>query len=119
MERLNATARVIGQQVDVISTHIHHLTLIQQGQMARLPQTEEITQDAVRAEEMLEQLSADVQLTSTLSVGVTGSTLTDEEAEILKELEGPVPETPGATAQSTPAPTPQAAPQRDREPEAG
>src|SRR5690606_30690170 len=51
MERLNATARVIGQQVDVISTHIHNLTLIQQGQMARLPATEEITQDAVRAEE--------------------------------------------------------------------
>src|SRR5204862_4064808 len=53
MERLAAVARVMGQQVDVISTHIHNLTLIQQGQVAKLPNSEELTQDAVRAEEML------------------------------------------------------------------
>lgn len=119
MERLNATARVIGQQVDVISTHIHNLTLIQQGQMARLPATEEITQDAVRAEEMLEQLSADVQMTGTLSAGVTGSTLTDEEAEILKELEGPAPEAPQASAGPAATPVPQSTPERRGEPEPG
>jgi len=62
MGRLQASARMIGQQVDVISTHIHNLSLLQQGQAAKLPPVEEITQDAVRAEEMIEQLNADTEL---------------------------------------------------------
>lgn len=95
MERLGATARMLGQQVDVISTHIHNLTLIQQGQLAKLPSSEEITEDAVRAEEMLEQLNAEVDLAGSLSSGITGSAVSDEELDILKELEG------GPTAEST------------------
>ncbi|GMV96759.1 MAG: hypothetical protein HRF43_06265 [Phycisphaerae bacterium] len=125
MNRLHATARMLGQQVDVISTHIHNLTLIQQGQVARLPAPEEITQDAVRAEEMLEQLNAEVELADNLSMGVAGLAATDEELDILKELEGPA---PAEADRSTAAPAP-AAPQRAassdrpqttrREPEAG
>ncbi len=89
IERLTAVARVMGQQVDVVNTHIHNLTLIQQGKLAKLPSSEEITQDAVRAEEMLEQLGSDVQLTETLSVGVGVGAASDDELAILKELEGP------------------------------
>lgn len=89
MNRLHATARMLGQQVDVISTHIHNLTLIQQGHMARLPEPEEMTEDAVRAEEMLEQLSADVELAGSLGMGVNGQAATDEELDILRELEDP------------------------------
>jgi len=96
MERLNAAARMIGQQIDVISTHIHNLTLIQQGQIAKLPSSEELTADAVRAEEMLEQLSAEVDLAASLGGAVTDTSLSAEEAEILRELEGP----PGAVEAS-------------------
>lgn len=106
MSRVQATARMIGQQVDVISTHIHNLTLIQQGQIAKLPEAEEITQDAVRAEEMLEQLNADMELVGNLSMGVTGQTATDEELDILKELEGPAPEQQAAAPQAQAGRTP-------------
>lgn len=91
MERLQAGARLIGQQVDVISTHIHNLSLLQQGQAAKLPPVEEITEDAVRAEEMIEQLNADVELVGNLSMGVTGQTVTDDELAILAELDAPAP----------------------------
>jgi phosphotransacetylase len=91
MERLNAAARMVGQQIDVISTHIHNLTMIQQGQAAKLPSSEEITQDAVRAEEMLEQLGAEVELASSLGGVVKETSLSQEEMAILAELEGPAP----------------------------
>jgi hypothetical protein len=113
MDRLQASARMIGQQVDVISTHIHNLSLIQQGQAAKLPPVEEITQDAVRAEEMIEQLNADTELVGNLSMGVTGQTATDDEMAILAELDAPAaapeqaaapPETGRTPAQRTPMP---------------
>lgn len=105
MERLNAAARMVGQQIDVISTHVHNLTMIQQGQTAKLPSSEEITQDAVRAEEMLEQLGAEVELAASLGGAVKETGLSQEEMEILRELEGPAktreatesPAEPGAT----------------------
>ncbi|HOW18861.1 MAG TPA: hypothetical protein PLC79_07475, partial [Phycisphaerae bacterium] len=87
MSRLNTTANMLNQQINVISTHIHNLTLIQQGQMAQLPATEELTQDAVRAEEMLEQLKADVDLVSTLDTGISNVLATQDELDILREFE--------------------------------
>ncbi len=89
MGRLNAKARVLGQQVDVISTHVHNLTLIQQGKRAKLPTQEELTQDAVRAEEMLEQLATRVDLAAGLDMGEAETSLSGEEASILAELEMP------------------------------
>lgn len=107
IDRLNTTAKMLGQQIDVISTHIHNLTLIQQGQGAKLPSTEEITQDAVRAEEMLEQLGADVDLATSLGTGVGDASITDEEMAILQELDGPAPTEPA------PAPREAASPKRE------
>lgn len=127
MKRLNATAKMLGQQVEVISTHIHNLTLIQQGQTAKLPATEEITEDAVRAEEMLEQLGTDVELTSSLGAGVSDELVSDEELAILRELEGAPAESEGtkpasaSQAPSTPTrpePAPEKKEPRRREPEA-
>ncbi len=122
MERLNASARMIGQQVEVISTHIHNLSLIQQGKAAKLPATEEITQDAVRAEEMLEQLASDVELVGSLSTGSAQTAASDEELAILRELEAPAaPQAgPGATAARTPLPPEgESKSRRQSEPEAG
>lgn len=133
MDRLNASARMVGQQIEVLSTHIHNLSLIQQGKQAKLPETQEITDDAVRAEEMLEQLGSDVELTSGLAMGTGEASMSDEELSILAELDQPADETesadePGAKSPDTEAapPTPLAEPAetesekpRGREPEAG
>jgi len=104
--RQNATAAMLNKQIDIISTDIHNLTLIQQGEMASLPTTEELTENAVRAEEMLETLKADADLVSDLETGMTESLTSDEELAILKELEGGADSAPAAKVAEKPMKTP-------------
>ncbi len=87
--RQNTTANMLNSQINIISTDIHNLTLIQQGQMAKLPDTEELTQNAVQAEEMLESLKADADLVSSLETGLGEVMTSDEELAILSEFETP------------------------------
>jgi len=87
--RQNTTASMLNQQINIVSTHIHNLTLIQQGELARLPDTEELTQDAVRAEELLEALRADAELVGSLETGIADTMTSEEELAILKEFEQP------------------------------
>lgn len=126
MKRLNDTANMLNQQINVISTDIHNLTLIQQGQIAQLPAPEEITENAVRAEEMLEQLKADVDLVGTLQTSVSNVLVSQDELDILKEFDEPggsEPQETGPVASDTAPAGPQATPpakERKREtPEAG
>lgn len=105
ISRQNATAAMLNKQIDIISTDIHNLTLIQQGQMAQLPSTDELTENAVKAEEMLETLKCDADLVGQLETGINESLTTDEELAILRELEG---ETEAAPPPATPAAPPRA-----------
>jgi hypothetical protein len=66
---------------------VHNLTLTQQGEMAKLPAAEELTEIAVQAEEMLETLKADADLVDTLDMGVADSLASDDELAILAEFE--------------------------------
>jgi len=92
--RQNTVAAMLNQQINVLSTDIHNLTLIQQGTMAKLPDTTELTENAVKAEEMLESLKADVDMVSTLETAMETSLTSDEELAILREFEDePVPAT--------------------------
>ncbi len=86
--RQNATAAMLNKQIDIISTDIHNLTLIQQGQIAQLPDTGALTENAVRAEEMLETLNADAELVGQLETGLEETLTSEEELAILKEFEG-------------------------------
>ncbi len=86
--RLNTTAGMLNQQINIISTDIHNLTLIQQGELAKLPDTEELTENAVKAEEMLETLKADADLVGSLETGMEQSLVSEEELAILSEFEG-------------------------------
>lgn len=86
--RQNTTAAMLNKQIDIISTDIHNLTLIQQGDMAQLPDTEELTENAVKAEEMLETLKADSELVGSLETGIEESLTSDEELAILQEFDG-------------------------------
>jgi hypothetical protein len=87
--RQNTSAKMLNQQINIISTDIHNLTLIQQGQAASLPDTEELTQNAVRAEEMLETLRADADLVAGLETGVGEMLSSSEETDILAEFDAP------------------------------
>ena len=86
LERRQQLLSVLNQQVTVVSTHLHNLELVQQGATAKLPDSEEITADAERAEEMLAQLQADSELAG--SVGTLAHAgMTDEEQALYEELE--------------------------------
>lgn len=85
--RMHTTAAMVNQQMNIISTSIHNLTLLQQGRVAELPTAEELTDQAVRAEELLEQLKGEVDMVSTLETSVAATTFTEEEEAILKEFE--------------------------------
>ncbi len=116
--RQNASANMLNDQINVVSTHIHNLTLIQQGQIAQVPPTEQITLDAVRAEEMLEQIRADSDLASSLEVGADESLTSAEEREILKEFEQPSERVPEAKETPQVESLPPQREQRPEEPEA-
>jgi len=100
--RQNTTAAMLNQQINIISTDIHNLTLIQQGQIAHLPDSSELTAHAVEAEELLETLKADADLVGSLEMGLENTLVNADEMAILKEFEE---EKPKAAAASPIAPT--------------
>ncbi|MBU0719454.1 MAG: hypothetical protein KJ749_14500 [Planctomycetes bacterium] len=85
--RQNTTAAMLNQQINIISTDIHNLTLLQQGEAAKLPDTTELTEHAVQAEEMLETLRADSELVGSLETGIESTMTSVEEMAILQEFE--------------------------------
>lgn len=137
VERRQQMIDVLNRQINVVSTHLHNLELVQQGQKSELPNTDEITADAVAAEEMLAELEANAELAE--SVGATSGVgkMSAEEQALFEELEretgnsSVIPNTEAARAQAAPtkekpgerAPldgeTSPEAPPRRAEPEAG
>lgn len=87
IQRQNTTASMLNKQIDILSTDIHNLTLIQQGEVARLPSSEELTENAVKAEEMLETLNTDADLVNSLETGMATWMTSAEERAILDEFE--------------------------------
>ncbi len=86
IERRSQFLQVLNQQINVVSTHLHNLELVRQGQGGKLPDSEELTQDAVAAEEMLAQLEADNELAG--SVGeMAHAGMSAEEQALFEELE--------------------------------
>jgi hypothetical protein len=99
LERRHQLIAVLNQQINVVSTHLHNLELVQQGRSAQLPDAEEMTADAVKAEEMLAELEAVGELAgSTAPSGVSG--MTPEEKALFDELEA---EAKGAAAKTSAA----------------
>lgn len=117
LARQNTTANMLNSQINIISTDIHNLTLIQQNQMAQLPDTEELTQNAVKAEEMLESLRADADLVSSLETDMGEVMTSDEELAILKEFEA-APEKAEQAKEAKPEAAPETMPEAAHEPPA-
>ena len=122
LERRQQLLSVLNQQVEVVSTHLHNLELVQQGQTAKLPDAEEMTADAVKAEEMLADLEAQNELALSVGQGSATSGMSSEEQALYEELEresgatkpaaGAAAPTPAAPAPAEPRPVKQAAPRR-------
>lgn len=86
IERRQQLLTVLNQQINIVSTHLHNLELVQQGQVAKLPDSEEVAADAAKAEEMMAQLEADGELAGSVGSIATGGMSAEEQA-LFEELE--------------------------------
>jgi hypothetical protein len=107
IERRQQLVSVLNQRVNVVATHLHNLELVRQDQHAKLPDAEELAQDAAAAEEMLAELQASTELADSVGVAGQGS-LSAEEQEMYEELEreikGPQETKPEKVVEEKPAP---------------
>jgi hypothetical protein len=112
LKRLHAQAGMFTQQIDVIGTHIHHLTLSEQGRRMELPKAEDLTREAAQAERVMAELSANADLAHSIEVGASTPLMAEEEAAILAELNAAPPQAEpaareaarsGASAKAEPA----------------
>ncbi len=87
LKRVRAQAQLLTNQIDVIGTQIHHLTLAEQGRQVQLPSAEQLTQQAAEAEQIMAQASTNAELAH--QIEVTGETplLAEEEEAIFAEFE--------------------------------
>ena len=85
MERRQQLLGVLNTQMNVVSTHLHNLELVQQGQTAKLPDSEEMASDAAAAEEMLVGLQESSEMAETVG-GVASSSMSSEEQALYEEL---------------------------------
>ena len=86
MERRQQLLNVLNQQINVVSTHLHNLELVQQGQTAKLPDSEEMASDAAAAEEMLATLQESGEMAESIG-GVASGGMSAEEQALYEELE--------------------------------
>ncbi|TWT45726.1 hypothetical protein RAS1_21550 [Phycisphaerae bacterium RAS1] len=87
LKRARTQAQMYSQQIDVIGTHIHHLTLKEQGRRMELPKAEDLTREAAEAERVISELSVNADLARSIEVSAETPMMADEEAAIMAEFE--------------------------------
>jgi hypothetical protein len=86
VERRQQLLQVVNQQINVVSTHLHNLELVQQGQTAKLPDSEEMANDAAAAEEVLAGLQESSEMAESVG-GIAMSGMSAEEQALYEELQ--------------------------------
>lgn len=109
IERRQQLLSVLNQQINVVGTHLHNLTLVHQGETAKLPDSDEVASDAAAAEELLARLEADNELADSVGASASRGGLSAEEQALYEQLSAESAPPAAAPAASTPA-TPQASP---------
>lgn len=89
LKRLQTQSALYTQQIDVIGTHVHHLTLSEQGRRMELPKAEDLTREAAQAERVMAELGANADLARSIEVGATTPMMADEVDAILAEFATP------------------------------
>src|SRR5207249_10921829 len=87
IERRQQLISVLNQRVNVVATHLHNLELVRSDAQAKLPDAEEIAQDAAAAEEMLAELQASTELVDSVGAVAQGTGMSVVEQEMYDELE--------------------------------
>lgn len=107
-ERRQQLLTVLNQQVSVVGVHLHNLELARTGTAQGLPSSDEIAEDAAKAEQVLAELQASSELAEGVGSGLTG--ISDEENALLEELEADLAAERGTLP--SPEPTRESSPSR-------
>lgn len=97
--RVRSQSQVLTNQIDIIGTQIHHVTLKEQGRRVALPSAEELTREAASAEQVMAELSANADLARGIEVSAESPQLAEEEAAILEEFKQAAAESAGQPVQ--------------------
>jgi hypothetical protein len=84
-ERRQQLLTVLNQQISVVGVHLHNLELARTGTAQGLPSSDEIAEDAAKAEQVLAELQASSELAEGVGSGLGAAS--EEEAALLEELE--------------------------------
>lgn len=103
LNRVRTQANVYTQQLTVIGTQVHHLTLQEQVRRTPLPKPEELTRDAAETEAAISELAVSADLAGGIEVNAQTPLMAEQEDEILAEFEQIKAQRAGA-ASSTGAP---------------
>ncbi len=71
LKRHRTRAQMFNQQIDVLGTQIHHVTLTEQSKQVALPTSEELAQQAAEAEKVMTDLAASADLAGNIEVGAS------------------------------------------------
>jgi hypothetical protein len=85
--RQKAQAGMLTKQIDILGTHVHHMTLTERGKRMELPKAEELTQEAAQAEQMMAELTVNAELATGIELRGESAGTSDEEAAIMAEFE--------------------------------
>jgi len=110
LRRHRAQAQLFTQQIDIIGTHVHHLTLAEKGKRLDLPKAEDLTREAAQAEQVMSEVAVNADLAA--SIEVTGETplMAEEEAAIFEEFKQVAASQAGASPAAEPEAPPAAEP---------
>lgn len=86
LKRFRAQAQNLTNALDVIGTHIHHLTLAEQNKRLELPKAEDLTREAAVAEQTAAELSANAELARSIEVGAATPMMEEEMSAIFEEF---------------------------------
>lgn len=100
-ERRQQLLTVLNQQISVVGVHLHNLELARTGTAQGLPTSEEIAEDAAKAEQVLAELQASSELAEGVGTGLGG--VSEEESALLEELEAEMAAEAGLSAGKSPA----------------
>jgi hypothetical protein len=105
LKRTRAQAQNLTNALDIIGTHIHHLTLAEQNKRLELPRAEELTREAAQAEQTAAELAANADLARSIEVGGPTAMMEEEEAAIFEEFKQAAQSSAGRTAEPAKAAT--------------
>ncbi|MBN2447901.1 MAG: hypothetical protein JXO22_14305 [Phycisphaerae bacterium] len=87
LKRQRTRAQMFSQQIDVLGTQIHHVTLTAQSKQVQLPSAEELAQQAAQAEQVMTDLAASADLAHNVEVEAGSPLMQEEEEAIFAEFD--------------------------------